>query len=171
MLLIRYHPWKEVTPLRFRTRQHLLSGSDYEMSSMRWQCWRFIAFLLAWSNQEIHWCLQSQRQIFVHVCNAPFEPLENEYRQCKGKILWPLQRHVQFVPSLSGSAVNLKARTTWGAAGKASLWGVIRKVKSLSRNCFNELCLGTWYILICKELLLTYRSCIEELVTCEDMLW
>lgn len=37
-----YHPSREVTPLRFRTRQHLLSGSDCEMSSMRWQCWRFI---------------------------------------------------------------------------------------------------------------------------------
>ena len=37
-----YHPSREVTLLRFRTRQHLLSGSDCEMSSMRWQCWRFI---------------------------------------------------------------------------------------------------------------------------------
>ena len=37
-----YHPSREVTLLRFRTRQRLLSGSDCEMSSMRWQCWRFI---------------------------------------------------------------------------------------------------------------------------------
>ena len=42
-------------------------------------------FLLTESDQEIHWCFHCQRQIFVHVCNAPFEPLENGTGNAKAR--------------------------------------------------------------------------------------
>ena len=38
-----------------------------------------------------------QRQIFVHDCNVPFEPLENEYRQCKGKASRAIHFYIFFV--------------------------------------------------------------------------